>query len=138
MRATSSRRAADLVAAASGSRPRFLDAPPEGPPGTLGAIEQITFADVPAGTTVDASLVAHTWGTETLLEIEGAALGETFEVLLVDHDGARYGSGSFIGTEATVVCAMNAAVHRTPVDSPVTNVSRRTGRLPDPQALPHT
>lgn len=89
-----------------------LNAPPDGPPGTLGAVEQVTFPDLPDGGRVDAAVVAHTWGTETLLEVDGAPLGETFAVVVVGEDGTEYSSGAFLGAEQTVVCRMNAAVLR--------------------------
>lgn len=89
-----------------------VDAPVEGPPGTLGAVEQIDFAGEPDGSRVEASLVAHTWGTETVLELDGLEIGETFEVVLVSATGEQFPSGTFIGTEATVLCRMNAAVLR--------------------------
>lgn len=91
---------------------RTVDAPPEGPPGTLGAVEQISFTGEPSGSDVEASLVAHTWGTETVLEIEGLRVGETFEVVLVSSSGEELSSGSFIGAEAIVECRMNAAIMR--------------------------
>lgn len=90
----------------------LLDAPPSGPPGTLGAVEQITFTEAPEGSAIEASLVAHTWGTETLLEVDGVAVGETFEVILVSASGQELTSGTFFGTEQTVTCRMNAALLR--------------------------
>jgi hypothetical protein len=87
-------------------------APPTGPPGTLGAVEEIAFVGAPRGSDIDAALVAHTWGTETLLQVDGLRLGETFEVLLVGADGREFSSGTFFATEQTVVCRMNAAILR--------------------------
>lgn len=87
------------------------DAPPTGPPGTLGAREEITFTGAPS-TSIEASLVAHTWGTETILEVDGAPLGQTFAVVLLSEDGEELTSGTFFGTEQTVLCRMNAAVLR--------------------------
>jgi hypothetical protein len=89
-----------------------LQAPPGGPPGTLGAEEELTFSTRPAGTTFDAALVAHTWGTETVLELDGLAVGRSFEVVLVGVDGEQYVSGTFLGADRTVTCRMNAAVLR--------------------------
>lgn len=89
-----------------------VDAPVEGPPGTLGAVEEIDFTGEPAGSRVEASLVAHTWGTETVLELDGLETGATFEVVLVSGSGEEFPSGTFIGAEATVLCRMNAAVLR--------------------------
>lgn len=90
----------------------LVTAPPDGPPGTLGAVEEISFTDIPAGGAIEAALIAHTWGTETLLEAEGLQLGETFEVVLVSTAGEEYSSGTFFATTETVVCRMNAAVLR--------------------------
>lgn len=90
----------------------ILDAPPTGSPGTLGIHEEIDFGEPPGDVTIDGTLVAHTWGTETLLEVDGLPVGETFEVVLVSHDGDESDSGTFFGAEETVSCAMNAAVLR--------------------------
>lgn len=89
-----------------------LQSPPDGPPGTLGAVEEIDFPRLPAGGAIDAALIAHTWGTETVLEVDGLAAGKTFEVVLLRVDGRELSSGSFIGTAQTVTCRMNAAVLR--------------------------
>jgi hypothetical protein len=91
---------------------QFVDAPPDGPPGTLGAVEPVSLTEVPEGTEMTASLVAHTWGTETLLEIDGLGVGETFEVVLTREDGEEFVSGTFLGSRRTVLCRMNAAVLR--------------------------
>ncbi|WP_432245208.1 hypothetical protein ACRB8A_17350 [Arthrobacter sp. G.S.26] len=90
----------------------FQQAPPTGPPGTLGAIEGVQLSGSPAGTSFDASLVAHTWGTETVLAIDGLPVGESFEVVLVRTDGRELDSGTFLGAAQTVTCRMNAAVLR--------------------------
>lgn len=87
-------------------------APPSGPPGTLGAVEHIEFTGAPSGVTVGADLVAHTWGTETVLEIAGLPAGERYEVVLVARDGEVYESGTFLGSEVTINCRMNAALLR--------------------------
>jgi hypothetical protein len=101
-----------LGATAALSIDTLSNLPPTGGPGTLGAIEPITFDGEPSGTTVDGSLVAHTWGTETFLEIDGLPVGDTYSVVLVDESGESFDSGSFIGATATVDCRMNAAVMR--------------------------
>lgn len=90
----------------------LLDAPPEGPPGTLGALEEVTFSQPPAGISIAGALVAHTWGTETVLEMDGFEIGESFEVILVSGGGQEFSSGTFLGAEETVTCRMNAAVLR--------------------------
>lgn len=89
-----------------------LDTPPDGPPGALGAVEAVTFPAIPDGTSFEAALVAHTWGTETVLEVDGLAEGDIFEVVLVSEDGVELISGTFFGAEETVICRMNAAVMR--------------------------
>lgn len=89
-----------------------VQGPPDGPPGTLGAVEEISFTGEPGGSEVEGALVAHTWGTETVLEVDGLETGETYEVILVTRSGEELSSGTFIGAEATVDCRMNAAVMR--------------------------
>lgn len=88
------------------------DAPPTGPPGTPGAIEPVDFAAEPAGVDIDASVVAHTWGTEAVFDVTGLHPGWTYEVVVVGRDGDELLAGSFLATEGTVVCSMNAAVLR--------------------------
>lgn len=87
-------------------------APPTGPPGTLGAVEDVQLQGSPTGTTIDAALIAHTWGTETVLAIDGLPVGESYEVVLVRTDGTELDSGTFLGAAQTVTCRMNAAVLR--------------------------
>ncbi|KQU36320.1 MULTISPECIES: hypothetical protein [unclassified Rhodococcus (in: high G+C Gram-positive bacteria)] len=84
----------------------------EGPPGELGAFEAIDFTASSPGVTVDGGLVAHTWGTETVLDMQGVPVDEAFEVVLVDRAGAERSSGSFLGSAVTIDCRMNAAVLR--------------------------
>jgi hypothetical protein len=83
-----------------------------GPPGTLGAVEPIVVADGVAGIDVDAELVAHTWGTETILEATGLDVGSTYEIVFVGADGTEYSGGEVLGSEVPIVCRMNAAVLR--------------------------
>lgn len=90
----------------------LLDAPPEGPPGTYGAVEEVSFDGEPTGVTVDGSLIAHTWGTETVLEIDGLDAEESFSVILVAEDGQEFASGTFFGSELLIECRMNAAIMR--------------------------
>lgn len=89
-----------------------LQGPPTGPPGTLGAVEEVSFSTSPDGSVVDAALVAHTWGTETLLEVDGLPVGASFEVVLVREDGVEVSSGTFLGAEQLITCQLNAAVLR--------------------------
>lgn len=86
--------------------------PPSGPPGTLGAVEEVEFAGVADGVEIDGALIAHTWGTESVLEIEGLVVGESYAVVLLAGDGVEFDSGSFIGSEVRIDCRMNAAVMR--------------------------
>lgn len=111
------RAAAAVVLVAAGAvgaltAQQWTQAPPDGPPGTLGAVEPIVFAGQPAQSEITAHVVAHTWGTETLLEIDGLREGVSVDVILVDLEGNTIDSGSFLGTEVTVECAMNAAILR--------------------------
>lgn len=84
----------------------------EGPPGTLGAIEQVDFAGAPAAVDIDGALVAHTWGTETVLTVDGLARGAAFTVVVIGEDGAEYESGTFLGSSVPIDCRLNAAVLR--------------------------
>lgn len=83
-----------------------------GPPGTLGALEPVEFTGEPVGVEIDASVVAHTWGTETLFDVTGLEPGSTYQVVVVGADGTELLAGSFLATDGTVVCTMNAAVLR--------------------------
>ena len=82
-----------------------------GPPGTLGAYEAAAFVASP-GLSVDGGLVAHTWGTESILDIADSADSTIYEVFLIERSGEAASSGSFVGTEASIDCRMNAAVDR--------------------------
>jgi hypothetical protein len=86
--------------------------PPVGPPGTLGAIEHIEFAGVPDGVRIDGDLIAHTWGTETVLAITGLPEGDAYEVVVISDDGDEYGSGTFLGSAVAIDCELNAAALR--------------------------
>lgn len=83
-----------------------------GAPGELGAVEPIDFAGEPNGVAIDAALIAHTWGTETVLEIDGFAAGDAFDVVLIGSDGAALSSGGFLGSAVTIECRINAALLR--------------------------
>jgi hypothetical protein len=93
------------------------DAAPEGPAGTLGAVEPIDFAGAPSGVRVEGDLVAHTWGTETLLTVTGLPVGTAFSVVVIDDEGGEHPSGAFLGTEVEIDCQLNAAVPREHVSS---------------------
>ncbi|WP_050760932.1 anti-sigma factor domain-containing protein [Aeromicrobium marinum] len=88
------------------------EAPPIGPPGTLGAVEVVDFDRAPAGVDLTASVVAHTWGTEAIIDVSGLAPGETYEIVFVDETGADVSAGAFLGSDVVIHCRMNAAVLR--------------------------
>ncbi|GMA29632.1 hypothetical protein [Arenivirga flava] len=93
----------------------LLAAPPaavEGPPGTLGAVEEVAFEGAPESVEIDAALVAHTWGTETVLTVEGLDAGDAFTVVVVGEDGEEVESGTFLGSTVPIECRLNAAVLR--------------------------
>lgn len=85
---------------------------PSGPPGTLGAVEQLAVTDDDTGVDVDAQVVAHTWGTEAYLEATGLNVGATYELVFVGADGTEFPAGEVLGSEVPIVCRMNAAVPR--------------------------
>ncbi|GAA2076609.1 hypothetical protein GCM10009821_14910 [Aeromicrobium halocynthiae] len=107
--------AAALVAAGSAGTiavDALTGGPPEGPPGTLGAYEPVTF-DAPADEArVGAEVVAHTWGTEAVLEVEGLVEGASYEVIFLDDEGRRRSAGAFLGSAVPIDCRVNAAVLR--------------------------
>ncbi len=93
----------------------LLSAPPravEGPPGTLGAVEDVAFEGAPESVEIDGALVAHTWGTETVLTVEGLDAGAAFTVVVVGEDGGEFASGTFLGSTVPIDCRLNAAVLR--------------------------
>lgn len=91
--------------------------PQPGAPGALGALEHVEFEGQSSDVSIDGSLVAHTWGTETILEIDGLAAGDSYSVVLIGPGGESFDSGSFLGSSVTIDCRMNAAVERPDVDS---------------------
>lgn len=90
---------------------------PQGPPGTLGALEQIDFRGAPRSVDVDGALVAHTWGTETMLRVDGLTPGDRFEVVLLGADGEVEDSGTFLGSKVAISCRLNAALLRQDVSA---------------------
>lgn len=93
----------------------LLSAPPravEGPPGTLGALEEVAFDGAPESVDIDGALVAHTWGTETVLTVEGLDAGAAFTVVVIGEDGDEFESGTFLGSTVPIDCRLNAAVLR--------------------------
>lgn len=90
---------------------------PTGPPGTLGATEAISFTGEPRGVEVDASVVAHTWGTETVMTIDGLQQG-SYTVQILDTDGEAVDSGTFIAAAQGITdCRMIAALLREDADA---------------------
>ena len=89
-----------------------IDSTPNGPPGTLGAIEAIDLRNEPTGTTIDADVVAHTWGTEAVLDATGLEVGATYAVILVGADGTEFSAGAMLGSAVPIHCRVNAAVMR--------------------------
>lgn len=99
--------------------PVVFEATPQGPPGTLGAVEPIEVQGEPAGVEVDADIVAHTWGTEAVLRATGLSVGETYSVVLIGTDGQEFSAGEMIGSTVPILCHLNAAVLREDVASMV-------------------
>ncbi|WKK72312.1 hypothetical protein Q0F99_04795 [Rathayibacter oskolensis] len=82
--------AACLALGAVGGAGLYLlgDRPVVGAPGDLGAVETIAFDGAPEGIEVDGSLIAHTWGTETILRASGFTVGESYDLVLVTDEGS--------------------------------------------------
>lgn len=75
--------------------------------------EPVAFSQVSSGVEAEASLIAHTWGTETVLVAEGLENGRTYEVTLTSADGAEVPSGTFVVTgEGPIECNLTAALLR--------------------------
>ena len=75
--------------------------------------EPITFALIPRGVDADASLIAHTWGTELELVVTGLPAGARYTVQFVGRDGRAVPAGTFIGVSGVpVICHMNSALLR--------------------------
>ncbi|QIS43642.1 hypothetical protein [Clavibacter capsici] len=83
-----------------------------GPAGTLGALEDVTFAGAPAGVDVTGDVVAHTWGTETVLSVDGLPAGDSFSVVVIDAAGGEHASGTMLGSAVRIDCRLNADVLR--------------------------
>ncbi len=89
---------------------------PTGPPGTLGVAEPVRFEPASgaaaAGAEVRAEVVPHTWGTEAVLDVEGLAVGTTYDVRFLDASGSPVSAGAFLGSEVEMHCSLNAPVLR--------------------------
>lgn len=82
--------------------------PPSGPPQ-----ESLAVTTTSNAIDAEAALVAHTWGTELKLVVEGLEDGEHYRVTFIDREGERVSAGTFIGVDdRPIVCDMNAAVMR--------------------------
>ncbi|MDN3495241.1 hypothetical protein QL996_04825 [Planococcus sp. APC 4015] len=92
--------------------PALSSLPPTGPPGTLGALESLVVSDRVEGVAVEADLVAHTWGTEAVLDVTGLDVGETYSVVFVSADGTEFSAGQMLGSAVAIHCRLNAAVMR--------------------------
>lgn len=110
--------AALLVAAGSGGtfavQSWRADGPVEGPPGTLGAVEPLDLqrGDSSRPAAVRAAFVAHTWGTEAVLDVERTRPGAVYAVYVVDQRGREVQAGGFLGSRQEVHCSVNAPVMR--------------------------
>lgn len=92
--------------------PALTSIPPTGPPGTLGALEPLAVSGQADGVAVEADLVAHTWGTEAVLDVTGLDVGETYSVVFVGTDGTEFSAGQMLGSTVAIHCRLNAAVMR--------------------------
>lgn len=119
--------AGGLVGAAIDKSEDITAAVPVGPPGELGAVEDVTVEDVAPGVDLEAAVVAHTWGTEAIIDIDGLPVGEEFEIVLLDATGTRIEAGGFLGADGVVHCRMNAAVLRE--DATALQVERADGSV---------
>lgn len=105
--------AAALLVVVIGVAALFVGLPNSDAPPGLGDEEPISFGSPPQGVTIEASVVAHTWGTELLMEAEGLEAGEVYTVSIEREDGTSVPTGTFIGVgEEEIDCALNAAVLR--------------------------
>lgn len=76
-------------------------------------MEQVALSGVPAGIEADAELIAHTWGTEIVLTVEGLEDGSSYNVVFQRTDGSEVDAGTFLGVASRpVVCRLNAATLR--------------------------
>jgi anti-sigma factor RsiW len=107
--------------------PLAVNAPPSGPPGTFGAIEHVDLTVAMPEVRIDADLVAHTWGTEAIIEATGLEPGRTYAVTILGRDGQEYTAGEMLGSTVDILCHLNAAVLREDVKG--IRVSERDGTV---------
>jgi len=80
----------------------------DGPP-----TEPISFAAAATGVTTEASLIAHTWGTELLLDVAGLPAEQDYQVLYSPPSGDAVLAGSFRSVADTLMkCRFNASLLR--------------------------
>lgn len=72
----------------------------------------MAFDGEPDGVEVDGDVIAHTWGAETVLSIDGLPAGEVHDVVILDAGGREWSAGTFLGSDVTISCRMNASVLR--------------------------
>lgn len=90
--------------------------------------EEVAVDEVQRGLDADATLIAHTWGTEITLVARGLGAGAKYEVSFIDSDGGRVAAGTFLGVGAKpVTCNLNAAVLRP--DARSFEVADRNGQV---------
>lgn len=83
----------------------------------LGDVEPISFTTEPEGVSADGEVIAHTWGTEVILEMEGLEEGEKYTVEVGRKDGDLVSAGTLIGdSDIPVECSLNGAVLRENAD----------------------
>ncbi len=63
--------------------------------GGAGPEQQVRFADLPAGITIDATLEPHAYGTEIHMYVHGVPSGTLCRVWLRGPNGASYPAGTF-------------------------------------------
>jgi anti-sigma factor RsiW len=105
-----------------------------------GPEQQVRFADLPAGITIDATLQPHSYGTEIHMYVHGVPSGTLCRVWLRGANGASYPAGTFRyrwGDDSDAVLSSALDLSRTravvvdtgrrtfvaPVNSPVTDLN---------------
>lgn len=82
-------------------------AAPVGAPADGGTALLVTAAELDV---VGAVAVAHPWGTEVRLSVDGTEPGARYDVVLVGDGGAQLPAGSFAGAPGTVDATVSVAV----------------------------
>ena len=63
-----------------------------------------------ADTSGTATLIAHAWGTEVALDVDGLSDGEVYWLWLTGDDGDRVGAGTFTGTGGEMHAVLASAL----------------------------